>query len=271
MNPVRPKIGLTGKRRSNGVKYIRFEKNRLVQYGILERDIIRVIKGVPFDIAIPTKSQLNIKDVKMLAPVTPSKIIAVGLNYTDHAKELNMPLPEEPVIFLKPSSSVIGPYETIYYPRAVKRVDYEAEMAIVIKKRVRNVLYEKAGNYIFGYTCLNDVTARDLQKKDGQWTRAKSFDTFCPTGPYIETEIDASSLKIESFVNKSLKQSSNTSKMIFDCKKLVAFVSGIMTLEAGDVIATGTPAGVGPLKAGDEVEIRIEKLGSLINKVEEKS
>lgn len=249
------------------MKYIRFNKDGAVHHGILEKDEVHILRGGLFDRQIRRGSRLNLKDVKLLAPVIPSKIIAVGLNYTDHAEELNLTPPIEPLIFLKPSSSVIGPYETIYYPLQAKRVDYEAEMAIVIKKKAYNVSYKEAERYIFGYTCLNDVTARDLQKKDGQWTRAKSFNTFCPIGPYVETGIDVSSLKIESFVNKHVKQSSNTSKMIFNCRELVEFISGIMTLEPGDVIATGTPAGVGPIKVGDEVEVRIEKLGSLINKV----
>lgn len=249
------------------MKYVRFEKDGSMHYGILEGDAIRVLRGNPFDIPAKTDSQFNLKDVKIAAPVAPSKVVAVGLNYIDHAKELNMPIPEEPLIFLKPSSSIVGPFDLIYYPSQAKRVDYEAEMAIVIKKSAHKVSYEDAEDYIFGYTCLNDVTARDLQNKDGQWTRAKSFDTFCPIGPYIETEVDVSSLKIELLVNKIVKQSSNTSKMIFDCKKLVEFISGIMTLEPADVIATGTPPGVGPLKVGDEVEVRIEKLGSLVNAV----
>ena len=253
------------------MKYIRFEKNGIVQQGVLEGDIIRTTKGSPFHAPIETDSRLNLKDVKIIAPVIPSKIVAVGLNYIDHAKELSLPLPEEPLIFLKPPSSVIGAYEPIYYPPQTKRVDYEAELAIIIRKKAYKIPYEEVENYIFGYTCLNDVTARDLQKKDGQWTRAKSFDTFCPIGPYIETEIDVSSLKIELLVNKIVKQSSNTSKMIFDCKRLVEFISGVMTLEAGDVIATGTPPGVGFIQAGDEVEVRIEKLGFLINPVRSKS
>jgi 2-keto-4-pentenoate hydratase/2-oxohepta-3-ene-1,7-dioic acid hydratase in catechol pathway len=250
------------------MKYIRFKTNDVMHQGILKGDIIRLVKGDFFDTLVEMDSQLNVKDVKIVAPVSPTKIIAIGLNYIDHAKELNLPLPEEPLIFLKPPSSIIGPYETIYYPQQAKRVDYEAELAIVIRKKTYNISHEKVKDYIFGYTCLNDVTARDLQKKDGQWTRAKSFDTFCPIGPYVETEIDASSLKIELLVNKKVKQSSNTSKMIFNCNKLVEFISGIMTLEPGDVIATGTPQGVGPLKVGDEVEVRIEKIGSLINRVE---
>lgn len=249
------------------MRYVRFKKNGVAHQGILKSDVVRLIKGNPFDRPIEIDSQFNLKDIKIIAPMMPSKIIAVGLNYVDHATELNLPLPEEPLIFLKPPSSVIGLYETIYYPPQAKRVDYEAEMALVIKKKAYNISYTEAPNYIFGYTCLNDVTARDLQKKDGQWTRAKSFNTFCPIGPYIETDIDVSSLKIELLVNKDIRQSSNTSKMIFDCKKLVEFISGVMALEPGDIIATGTPSGIGPLKVDDEVEVRIEKLGSLINPV----
>jgi 2-keto-4-pentenoate hydratase/2-oxohepta-3-ene-1,7-dioic acid hydratase in catechol pathway len=269
------------------MKYVRFEKDGFVRQGILEGDVIRLIEGDFFNAPTKTDLQFNLEDTKIIAPVTPTKIIAIGLNYIDHAKELNLSLPDEPLIFLKPPSSVIGPYGTIYYPPQAMRIDYEAELAIIIKKEARDILYEEAEEYIFGYTCLNDVTARDLQKKDGQWTRAKSFDTFCPIGPYIETEIDASSLKIELLVNPvrdvknatcrskisngvNIKQSSNTSKMIFDCRKLVQFISGIMTLLPGDVIATGTPAGVGPLNVGDEAEVRIENLGSLINPVRSK-
>ena len=250
------------------MKYIRFQKNGLLHQGILEGNVIRAIKGAVFDAQQQAESTIGLKDVKILAPVTPTKIIAVGLNYTDHAKELKLSTPKEPLIFLKPPSSIIGTGDTIRLPREAERVDYEAEMGIVIKKKSRNLSYEEAESHIFGYTCLNDVTARDLQKKDGQWTRAKSFDTFCPIGPYIETELDPSSLRIELFVNKKRGQSSNTSNMIFDCKELVAFISGIMTLEPGDVIATGTPAGIGPLRNGDEVEVKIEKLGSLINVAE---
>ena len=249
------------------MKYVRFIKNGVVQQGILDKDAVRLIKNIPFDGLVEADTQFSLKDVKLIAPVTPTKIVAVGLNYIDHARELNLNLPNEPLIFLKPPSSVIGPHETICYPLQTKRVDYEAELAIIIKKKAYNISSEEAEKYIFGYTCLNDVTARDLQKQDGQWTRAKSFNTFCPIGPYVDTDIDVSSLRIELLVNKVVRQSSNTSEMIFDCRKLVEFISGIMTLLPGDVIATGTPAGVGPLKVGDEVEVRIESLGSLINPV----
>lgn len=195
----------------------------------------------------------------------PSKIIAVGLNYIDHAKELNMKIPEEPIIFLKPSSAVIWNKQKIVYPRMSEQVDYEAELAVVIGQKCKNVLGKNAKKYILGYTCFNDVTARDLQKKDGQWTRAKSFDTFCPIGPHIVSGINPNNLKIELFLNGKLKQSSNTKNLIFNVEKLVSFISKIMTLEKYDVIATGTPVGVGPVKTGDKVEIKIEKIGTLTN------
>ena len=197
----------------------------------------------------------------------PSKIVAVGLNYIDHAKEFNMAIPSEPIIFLKPSSSVIFNNEKIKYPKMSKQVDYEAELAIVIGKKCKNVSEKNSKKYILGYACLNDVTARDLQKKDGQWTRAKSFDTFSPIGPHIVSGINPNNLKIELFLNGELKQSSNTKNLIFIVEKLVSFISKIMTLEKYDVIATGTPIGVGPVKTGDKVEVKIEKIGTLTNYV----
>ncbi|MBI5573140.1 MAG: fumarylacetoacetate hydrolase family protein [Elusimicrobia bacterium] len=197
----------------------------------------------------------------------PSKIVAVGLNYIDHAKELNMRIPDEPVIFLKPPSSVIFNNEKIKYPKMSKQVDYEAELAVVIGKKCKNVSEENSKKYILGYACLNDVTARDLQKKDRQWTRAKSFDTFCPVGPHIVSGINPDQLKIELFLNGKLKQSSNTKNLIFKIGKLVSFISKIMTLEKYDVIATGTPVGVGPVKIGDKIEVKIEKIGTLKNYV----
>lgn len=197
----------------------------------------------------------------------PSKIVCVGLNYIDHAKELNMRILDEPIIFLKPSSSVIFNNQKIVYPKMSKRVDYEAELAVVIGKKCKNVSEKNSKKYIMGYACLNDVTARDLQKKDGQWTRAKSFDTFCPLGPHIVSGIDPDNVKIELFLNGKLKQSSNTKNLIFKVEKLVSFISKIMTLEKYDVIATGTPVAVGPLKIGDKIEVKIEKIGTLKNYV----
>ncbi len=198
----------------------------------------------------------------------PSKIVALGLNYIDHAKELNMKIPEEPIIFLKPPSALIGHLEKIIYPEGIKELHYEAELAIVIKKKAKNVPIENAFEYILGYTCLNDVTARDIQRKDIQWTRAKSFDTFCPVGPEIVSGVDPSNLKIETLLNDKIVQCSNTKNMIFKVPEILSFVSKVMTLEEGDIIATGTPPGVGPMQPGDKIEIRIENIGSLINFVE---
>ncbi len=210
---------------------------------------------------------LRFENVRFLPPVKPEKIICIGLNYIDHAKELNMELPEEPIIFLKPPSAVIGHEDFIELPRQSKRVDYEGELAVVMAKRCKNVSREDALEYILGYTCFNDVTARDLQRKDGQWTRAKSFDTFAPVGPYVACFKDASNLRIQTVVNGKVVQSSTTSNLIFDVPTLIEFVASIMTLKRGDVIATGTPAGVGELKHGDIVEVEIENIGTLRNYV----
>ena len=197
----------------------------------------------------------------------PTKIILVGLNYREHARELRMPIPKEPVIFLKPPSALIGRGEAIVYPTGVKRLDYEAELAFVIKKQGRNIPERKAKDYILGYTCLNDVTARDIQKKDGQWTRAKSFDTFCPVGPRLVPALDPARLRIRAYLNGSIKQDASTADFIFPVPKLIAFVSRVMTLFPGDIISTGTPPGVGPMRAGDTIKIEIEGIGSLTNKV----
>jgi 2-keto-4-pentenoate hydratase/2-oxohepta-3-ene-1,7-dioic acid hydratase in catechol pathway len=205
---------------------------------------------------------------KHLAPALPGKIIAVGLNYRDHALELGLALPDEPIIFMKPSTSVIGPGDVIIYPAQSNRVDYEAELAVVISRQCRNVPVHEAKDVILGYTCFNDVTARDLQVKDSQWTRAKSFDTFAPLGPWIVTDIaDPNNLTITSRLNGEIKQSSNTNNLIFNVFKLIEFISSVMTLEKWDIIATGTPAGIGPMQRGDEIEIAIEGIGALTNRV----
>jgi 2-keto-4-pentenoate hydratase/2-oxohepta-3-ene-1,7-dioic acid hydratase in catechol pathway len=208
--------------------------------------------------------EISIK--KILPPVVPSKVVCVGLNYRDHAKELGFDLPKEPLIFLKPSTSVIGHLDNILYPLQSERVDYEAELAVVISKSCSKVSPEEAASYILGYTCLNDVTARDLQIKDGQWTRAKSFDTFCPIGPYIETQIsDPHRLDIKLLLNGETRQASNTSNLIFPVNELISRISHIMTLNEGDVIATGTPSGIGPMNRGDRVCVEIEDIGVLEN------
>jgi len=197
----------------------------------------------------------------------PTKIICVGLNYHCHAKELGMNTPRHPIIFLKPLTALISPEENIIYPNMSKRVDYEAELAVIIKNKIKDIEEKNVIENIEGFTCLNDVTARDLQKKDGQWTRAKSFDTFCPIGPRIVKDIDPNNLKIQSFLNGELKQDSNTSDLIFKPKELVSFISKIMTLMPGDIISTGTPKGIGPMQKGDKIEIKIEGIGILRNYV----
>lgn len=252
------------------MKYARFEYCGVTYEGAIENGVISPIEDSPFQGLLSLKSAVKLSDVRLIAPAAPSKIAATGLNYIDHAKELKADLPVEPLIFLKAPTSIIGPGELICHPFISAQVDYEAELAIVIKKEGRNIAYRNAHEHIFGYTCLNDVTARDLQRKDGQWARAKSFDTFCPVGPYVVTDIDPSSLKIESFLNGAVKQSSNTSQMIFNCGRLVEFISQVMTLKPGDIIATGTPGGIGPMSHGDEIEIRIEGIGSLINRMEKR-
>jgi 2-keto-4-pentenoate hydratase/2-oxohepta-3-ene-1,7-dioic acid hydratase in catechol pathway len=203
----------------------------------------------------------------LLAPCAPTKIVAVGVNYADHAKEFGKEPPQEPLIFLKPPSAVIGPGDPIRLTPLSRRVDYEGELAVVIGKRTRNVTPARAARHILGYTIVNDVTARDLQKRDGQWARAKGFDTFAPLGPWIVAGVSPDDLKIETFVNGRRRQSSRTSQLVFNVRRLVSFISRAMTLEPGDVISTGTPAGVGPLTRGDRVEVRVEKIGALVNTV----
>lgn len=197
----------------------------------------------------------------------PTKIVLVGLNYKDHAQELHMPLPQEPILFLKPPTTLIGPEERIVYPSQSTRVDYEAELAVIIKDTCKDLEPEEVMEHVEGFTCLNDVTARDIQKKDVQWTRAKSFDTFCPVGPKIVNGIDPNNLTIQSFLNGELKQDSHTSNFIFPVEMLVSFISHVMTLMPGDIIATGTPSGVGAMQRGDTIEIKIEGIGTLRNYV----
>jgi len=204
---------------------------------------------------------------RILCPVTPSKVVALGLNYHMHISEMKHDLPSEAVFFIKPDTAVIGPGDEIVRPKRSERVDYEAELAFVIKKDCKNIKVEEAEEYILGYTCLNDVTARDLQKLDGQWTRAKGYDTFCPIGPSIVTDIDPSRLSVKSILNGVVKQDGNTKDMIFSVPEMLSYISGIMTLRQGDVVSTGTPSGIGPMVEGDEIEIYVEKIGSLVNKV----
>ena len=210
------------------------------------------------------------KGLRFMAPVTPSKIVAIGLNYKDHAAEMNKPLPVEPLLFIKPASTVIGPEDPIRIPCGVGEIHYESELAVVIGRTATRVKAAEADEYVLGLTCLNDVTARELQRKDVQYTRAKGFDTFAPIGPCIAVGLDSSALSIEGWVNGEKKQSSNTKQLIFPVCQLIEFVSGVMTLYPGDVITTGTPSGVGPLKAGDRMMVKIEGIGALSNPVIER-
>ena len=239
-------------------------------YGVLnDKDELLVLKGDPLYTGIvPTETKINLADVKVLAPVLPrSKVVAVGKNYADHAAEMGWVVPEEPIIFLKPNTSVIGPNDTIVWPEMSERIDHESELAIVIGRLCKDVPIERVSDVIFGYTIANDVTARDLQKKDGQWTRGKSFDTFCPIGPWIDTDFIPGTQKITATVNSEMKQSAQLSDMIFKVPEIINFVSRVMTLLPGDIILTGTPAGIGPMVAGGTATMAIEGLGELTNKV----
>lgn len=249
------------------MKFVRFKIYKKSYYGLVKNGFIIRMEGSIFSKFRLTTDKFKFNQIKILPPVGPTKIICVGLNYKDHARELNMKIPKEPIIFLKPPTSIIGDGERIYCPSSSRRVDYEAELAIIIKKRCKDIMPKDASSVILGFTCLNDITARDLQQKDLQWTRAKSFDSFCPVGPFIVTGINPTKLRIRLLLNGKVRQDSNTKNLIFSQDKLISFISGIMTLLPGDIIATGTPFGVGPIKRGDEVTVDIEKIGRLTNYV----
>ena len=251
------------------LKYVRLMNNENeIKYGLIEGEKVRLLDGTFLDSnSRLTDTWLPLNGVTLLAPVVPSKVICVGLNYALHIKEMNHSLPEEPVIFLKAPTCVIGPEAEIIYPKISQQVDYEAELAVIIGSTIKNVTEVEAAKGIFGYTCANDVTARDLQKKDGQWTRGKSFDTFCPIGPWIVTDIDPSQLDIQLLLNGEVKQSSNTQYFITSVPKLVSFISQVMTLYPGDIVLTGTPEGVGPMQSGDEVIVKIQAIGELHNTI----
>ena len=219
------------------------------------------------DIVLSDDKELAISDVEVLVPCEPTKIIGVGLNYYDHAEELGMCIPEEPIIFLKPTSALLPHEKPIIHPKISKRVDYEAELAVVISERCRNVSERYAEDFILGYTCANDVTARDIQKKDVQWTRSKSFDTFAPIGPFLQDLSSEPRVFVSCKLNGKVVQKGNTKNMIFGVHELIKFISHVMTLERGDVILTGTPAGVGKMNRGDVVEVEIENIGTLRNPV----
>jgi 2-keto-4-pentenoate hydratase/2-oxohepta-3-ene-1,7-dioic acid hydratase in catechol pathway len=235
----------------------------------------RLLDGDVFDSQIPpqqlveaaAKTGKEVKPARMLSPVRPSKVVAIGLNYKDHAAEMNKPLPSEPLMFMKPSTAVIGPGEAIRIPPKVGEIHYEAELGVVMGKRATRVSADNAMEYVLGLTCLIDVTARELQRKEIQYTRAKGFDTFAPIGPCIAVGLDPSALDVEGWLNGEKKQASNTRQLIFTVPQIVAFVSSVMTLLPGDVIATGTPSGVGPLKGGDTFTVKIAGIGELSNPV----
>jgi len=234
--------------------------------------ILAQLAGHPFggkkdDIKL-TGARFSLEEVRLLAPILPSKVVCIGKNYADHVREMGGDRPAEPVIFLKPSTAVCGPGDPILRPAQLsERVDYEGELAVVIGRVCREVPAQRVAEVIFGYTCANDVTARDLQARDGQWTRAKGFDTFCPLGPWIETDADPADLALVTRLNGEVRQESRTSLLLYDVRALVMFVSQVMTLLPGDVLLTGTPAGVGPMDKGDEVAVTIEGIGTLSNPV----
>ncbi len=255
----------------NEQKFLQFKTSDYEGAGLMQESKVFELIGDIFGEYKIGERSYELSDIKFLPPCVPQKILCVGLNYADHADESTLDsIPEEPLLFFKPPSSLIGHKENIVKPSWVNRVDYEGEIAAVIGKTMRDVSEQEAVDGIFGYTCVNDVTARNMQKRDKQWTRPKGFDTFCPAGPYIVTGIDPSNLKLETRLNGEVVQSSSTSLMMRSFAEVISFISRVMTLVPGDIISTGTPKGVGPMKAGDTVEIEIEKIGVLSNPVIEK-
>jgi 2-keto-4-pentenoate hydratase/2-oxohepta-3-ene-1,7-dioic acid hydratase in catechol pathway len=249
------------------VRLVRFRNGDRIATGVVEGEFVRPLQGTFFENPVPTGEDIPLSQVRLLAPVIPSKVVAIGKNYLEHAEEMGGAVPEEPIIFLKPSTAVIGPDDPIPYPRIAERVDHEAELAVVIGRFARRVRAEEAGKFVLGYTCGNDVTARDLQAKDGQWTRAKGFDGFCPLGPWIETLLDPTDVEVLCRVNGEVRQNARTSQLAFGPATLIEFITQVMTLLPGDVILTGTPAGVSPMQPGDKVEVEVEGIGVLANEV----
>ncbi len=249
------------------MRIVRFWYKNEINYGLLAGNQVEVVDGDIYGEYTVTNLKIALTDVKLTAPCLPSKAVCIGLNYLDHAREMKDKLPANPLLFLKPSSAVIGDGDDIEYPSLSENLHYEGELAVVIGKTARKVPLARALDYVWGYTCANDVTARDLQHQDGQWTRGKSFDTFMPIGPWLETEIDPGKLAIKSYLNGEIRQSSNTANLIFKVPELISFITEVMTLYPGDVILTGTPAGVGPMQIGDTITVEIEGIGTLTNKV----
>ncbi len=250
------------------VKLVRYRSGQDVAHGLV---VGRLIYSLASELWTPPRlgrAVASLDEVQLLAPCQPTKVMAVGLNYAAHAAEASIQAPTEPLFFLKPPSSVIGPDAAICYPDHVSQwVEHEAELAVVIGRRAYRVHREETSAYVWGYTCANDVTARDLQRRDGQWTRSKGFDTFCPLGPWIVTGLDVGDLQVRCWVNGELRQDGRTREMVFSVGELIASISAVMTLEPGDVILTGTPAGVGPLLPGDRVAVEIAGIGKLENEV----
>jgi 2-keto-4-pentenoate hydratase/2-oxohepta-3-ene-1,7-dioic acid hydratase in catechol pathway len=251
-------------------RYVRVKTNTgQIYYGsLLLNHSVQVFDAPPWLGGQPSEIELELESYQILAPCAPSKIIAVGKNYANHAAEMGTTVPDEPLLFLKPPTTVIAANQPIYYPVQSHRVDYEGELALIIGDRCRNLTPEQARNKIWGYTIANDVTARDLQQKDGQWTRAKGFDSFCPLGPWIVREL-SSGARLQTFLNDVLKQSASVSEMVFNPEELVSYISQIMTLMPGDIILTGTPEGIAPVQIGDRIRVEIEGIGYLENQVAE--
>lgn len=250
------------------MRLLRYQlKNQEPAHGWFYENQVGPVEGSIFSEFRRQEADIPFGDVRLLPPVIPSKIICVGRNYVEHAREHGTEVPEVPLLFLKPPSSLLAPGGTIHLPPQSQQVEHEAELTTVIGRKGRWIAPEEALSYVFGYTIGNDVTARDLQRRDNQWTRAKGFDTFCPIGPWIETDFDPADALITCHVNGEMRQMSSTREMVFRVNQLIAFASSIMTLEPGDLLMTGTPAGVGPLKDGDVVEVTIEGIGKLTNRV----
>ena len=251
------------------MRLVRFRFGDRIATGAIDEgtDDIRVLQGTFFEDPVPTGEEVPLADVRLLAPVLPSKLVCVGKNYAAHAAEFGMEVPEEPLLFLKPSTSVIGPGDPIRLLPISERVDYEGELAVVIGRLARDVRAEDAFQVILGYTCANDVTLRDLQHANDQWTRAKGFDGSCPLGPWIETSLDPNDVRVETRLNGDIRQAGQTSDMVFGVATLIEYITTFMTLLPGDVLLTGTPEGVGKLETGDVVEVEVDSVGTLRNPV----
>lgn len=249
------------------MRIARFSAGGDVSFGVVEGDEVAALTSHPFGPLSFTGDRHPISGVRLLAPVIPSKVVAIGKNYADHAREMGGEPPAAPVMFLKPSTAVVGHGDPIARPPSVERLDYEGELAVVVSRLCRDVPAERALDVVLGYTCANDVTARDQQQTDGQWSRAKGYDSFCPLGPWVETELDPAATRVTTTLNGDVRQDAKTDLLLHDVPTLIAYVSAVMTLLPGDVLLTGTPAGVGPMEVGDEVSVTVDGVGTLTNTV----